>query len=272
MSVWPVGVRWGGWESISYVMTTECDRDSSWELLCLSWLGTWHSLLTCHCSHAAAPPSPGLCPRPSAPRGHQHLMWGQHGHQWSLSCVSWLCVTSLSLLSTTLGWTLINIPSASAVGEHHQPLRSASHWSLAAQFWPLIGWLCEAVCESVLSVTTGTAQPGRGQSEAGAGSQHQPTQNRIRPEPGTGYYEHLRDNLRVAHVVSSNYPQKSYKLRKIFFLCEQLSTVTAWWVVTGAGAVSAVCTPGHTLPDFCHKITGNGRASTRSWPASEGEC
>ena len=81
------------------------------------------------------------------------------------SPVSWLSPWSLvtvSLLRTTLGWTLINIPSASAVGASHQPLMPASHWSSEAPISLLIGWLCEAVCERLtrpLRVDSGPLAP-----------------------------------------------------------------------------------------------------------------
>ena len=99
------------------------------------------SLVTCRCSARSRPPPPAISPP-----------WSPAPDVWSASLWCLLClltlvtVTSLSLLGTTLGWTLINIPSASAVGAHHQPLRPASHWSPAALFSPLIGWLCEAEC------------------------------------------------------------------------------------------------------------------------------
>ena len=148
-------------------MTTRCATWSECScherLLCLcllSWLlahdtvvtSLRHKPLSRTWSHA--PPGP-LCPW-SAPRGHQHPMCGQHlglpGSLWSLS-VSWLSLCSLltiSLLRTTLGWTLINIPSASAVGAAHRPLAIGSRAPVLRPHWLVMRgrvWECQAQCD-----------------------------------------------------------------------------------------------------------------------------
>ena len=189
------------------------------------------------------------------------------------SPVSWLSPWSLvtvSLLRTTLGWTLINIPSASAVGASHQPLMPASHWSPEPLISLLIGWLCEAVCERLTrpQCRQRTTGPSPVPASVPAVASTSQTQNRIMPEPGTRYYWHLQEHL-PAYLIIGNYSQyladRSYYS---FSVTEVLPWEPGgWW--QGLGAVSAVCTPGHSLPDFCHKITGNERANTRHWPASE---
>ena len=274
----------GVWHGVPapHVMRAPCV--SVWPL---SWLclGTWHQWSpslrhsvplsrTCHGSHA--PPLPGrwaLC-SPSAPRD-QPPMWGQHppGHCALLSCLLtlWSLVT-VSLLRTTLGWTLINIPSASAVGASHQPLMPASHWSSEAPISLLIGWLCEAVCERLTrpQCRQRTTGPSPVPASVPAVASTSQTQNRImpEPEPGTRYYWHLRENL-PAYLIIDNYSQ--YLADRSYYSFPVTEVLPGepggWW--QGLGAVSAVCTPGHSLPDFCHKITGNERANTRHWPASE---
>ena len=154
---------------------------------------------TCHGSHA--PPLPGRWARvsPSAPRD-QPPMWGQHppGHCALLSCLLtlWSLVT-VSLLRTTLGWTLINIPSASAVGASHQPPMPASHWPSELPISVLIGWLCEAVCERLTrpQCRQRTTGPSPVPASVPAVASTSQTQNRIMPEQETRYYWHLRENL-----------------------------------------------------------------------------
>ena len=121
--------------------------------------------------------------------------------------VSWLSPWSLltvSLLRTTLGWTLINIPSASAVGAWHQPLMPASHWFPEFPISVLIGWLCEAVCERLTrpQCRQRTTGPSPVPASVPAVASTSQTQNRImpEPEPGTRYYWHLRENRRACHI------------------------------------------------------------------------
>ena len=108
--------------------------------------------------------------------------------------------------------------------------------------------------------------PGLGWSEQW---QHQSLNTK--PDHGAGarsrYYEPLRDELHAEICVTL--------LNNVPMICKPLIIFFLWFLFTKIGTAGrcaeyVVCTPGHTLPDFCHKIAGNERASPGL--ASSGAC